>query len=320
MTQNKSIIILIAFFLSFLGVGLCQEQYASVSICQLKSNPSFYNHKLVEVTGFVSHDFEDFTLLDPACSGSPYIWLEYGGKAKSGTIYCCGGSGERTRPKELIVENVPIPLKEDGEFHKFDKLIQPPFSPDGHGSIVHATLAGRFFSGQLIKYRYYPKTANWGGYGHMGCCMLLAIQEIRSVGPQNRADLDYGASADQPDVDKEGCGYQNLTDIITIPESIKAQKLADTGGRDWVFSDPQRVAVQALAHFAKLDVQAIRHVKEVRKSQGRHVYKWKPNKTSPYMVVVSRPYVLSFYARDPGRVAWVVIAAYRLACDKGSKN
>jgi hypothetical protein len=32
------------------------------------------------------------------------------------------------------------------------------------------------------------------------------------------------------------------------------------------------------------------------------------------MVVVSRPYLLSFYAQDPGRVAWIVVAAYASTC------
>jgi hypothetical protein len=47
----------------------------------------------------------------------------------------------------------------------------------------------------------------------MGCCSLLAIQEIKSVSSQDRDDLDYGAFADQPDIDKTGCGYRDLTPI-----------------------------------------------------------------------------------------------------------
>jgi hypothetical protein len=52
-------------------------------------------------------------------------------------------------------------------------------------------------------------------------------------------------------------------------------------------------------------------LKERRKTQGRVVYEWRPAKKHViYMVVVSRPYWLSFYARDPKRVGWVVAAAY----------
>jgi len=33
------------------------------------------------------------------------------------------------------------------------------------------------------------------------------------------------------------------------------------------------------------------------------------------MVVVSRPYLLSFYAHDPRRVAWVVASADKTFCE-----
>lgn len=36
------------------------------------------------------------------------------------------------------------------------------------------------------------------------------------------------------------------------------------------------------------------------------------------MVVVSRPYWLSYYAKDPKRVSWVVLAAYESGC--GGQN
>src|SRR5215470_4042442 len=78
-----------------------EDQPAKTTVCQLKNDPAAYNHKLVEVTGFVSHDFEDFTVFDPSCPSWPAIWLEYGGKAKSGTMYCCGITADRHRPKEL---------------------------------------------------------------------------------------------------------------------------------------------------------------------------------------------------------------------------
>jgi hypothetical protein len=270
----------------------------------------------VEVTGFISHDFEDFTLYDPTCPSWLGIWLEYGGKSNSGTIYCCGGTGNRERPRELVVENIRIPLTDDQQFREFDKLIQPPFRSDRHGSIVHATLMGRFFSGKLI---HYPKLTAWGGYGHMGCCSLLAIQEVKSVDPQDRDDLDYGASPDQPDIDKTGCGYRDLTPIDPTVDLIRAQQQADVGGRDWAFDDPLHVATDALAQFAHVDASSITGLKEKRRAQGLLVYEWRPNeKADPYMVVVSRPYWLSFYARDAKRVAWVVAAAYLSSCDKNN--
>jgi len=300
--------------LNIIGLAFSQEQPTSATVCQLKSDPAGYNHKLVEVTGFVSHAFEDFTIFDPTCSSWPAVWLEYGGKAKSGTMYCCGVTADRHRPKELKVEDIAISLIDNEQFREFDKIIQPPFRSGRHGAVVHATLVGRFFSGRQIKY---PKATFWGGYGHMGCCSLLAIQEVKSVDAEDRNDLDYGASADQPDINKAGCGYRFLTPIQPTSDLIKDQQKADLGGDDWVFDDPRQVASNALARCSKSDESGIVGLKEMRRAQGRYVYEWTPaGKSETYMVVVSRPYLLSFYARDPKHVAWVVTAAYLSSCGK----
>jgi hypothetical protein len=152
----------------------------------------------------------------------------------------------------------------------------------------------------------------------MGCCSLLAIQQIKSVSPQDRDDLDYGASPDQPNIGRKRCGYSFLTPIEPAEDLIKAQQQADRGDRDWVFDDPLRVATDALVQVAHIDVPSISRLKQSRKAQGRFVYEWRPNKAETYMVVVSRPYWLAYYARDPQRVAWVVTAAYLSSC--GEKN
>lgn len=278
-----------------------------VTLCQLKNDRAAYNHKLVQVTGFVSHGFEDFTLTDPSCSSRFDVWLEYGGTAASGTMYCCGVTAARDRPQQLLVENISVPLVDDERFHQFDKLLQR--RPD---SVVRATIIGRFFSGEKSES---AGGVFWGGYGHLGCCSLLAIQQIASVDPQDREDLDYGATVDQPGGDKEGCGYKDLIDS-SGSELIQFQRRADEGERDWSFVDPGRVAIDGLARILKIDEKSITGMKETRKEQGRVVYQWRPRASRKnYMTVVSRPYLLSVYAKDPKKVAWVVMAAYEFWCD-----
>src|SRR5258708_36802628 len=121
----------------------CSEEATKVTVCQLKVDPPAYNHKLIEVTGFVSHAFEDFSLFDPACSSWPPVWLEYGGKCQSGPMYCCGVSASRSRPDELKVEDIRIPLIVNREFEDFDKAVQPPYGSVRHGAIGRVTLGGR---------------------------------------------------------------------------------------------------------------------------------------------------------------------------------
>jgi len=283
-----------------------------VTVCQLKNDPPAYNHKLIEVSGFVSHAFEDFTLFDPICSSWPAVWLEYGGTSKSGTMYCCGVTADRHRPKELVIEDIPVTLLKNEQFEQFDKAIQPPFRSGRYGAIVHATLVGRFFAGKQIEYF---KGKPWGGYGHMGCCTLLAIQEVKSTNTQYQTDLDYGASFDQPDIAKVGCGYSDLLPLQPGAELLRWQEEADSGKRDWVFDDPRRVASDVLATVAKINAASLTNIKLAREAQGRKVYKWQPpGSPDTYMVVVSRPYWLSFYSHDPKRVAWAPLAAYKSSC------
>lgn len=277
-----------------------------ISLCQLKSDPPAYNHKLVELTGFVSHGFEDFHIFDPACDSFPDPWLEYGGTRASGTIYCCGATAERSRPKPLVVEGITVDLVEDARLKEFDKLISKR-----PASVVRATIVGRFFAGELIK----TAVSFWGGYGHMGCCSLLAIQQIVSVDPHESNELDYGTEADQPDLNKECTSYKILNEFSGRDLTVKAQERADLGQEEWAFTDPERVASERLAQLLKLSDPSTIELKQTRQRQGRIIYWWRPKgKTLRYMVVVSRPYLLSFYAKDPKRVAWVLIGAYETSC------
>lgn len=207
--------------------ALCEE-HQKVDLCQLVADRGAYNHKLVEVEGFISSGFEDFTLFDPSCSSTTDIWLEYGGTARSGTMYCCGVSADRTRPKPLEIEGITVQLADDEKFHQFDRLVHR--QPD---SMVPATLVGRLFSGQRqqLSGGLLPGGYRWSGYGHMGCCSLLAIEKVFAVDPQDRKDLDYGAWPDQPDVDKLECGYQDLIPLEPYRSVIEAQGKAESGER-----------------------------------------------------------------------------------------
>jgi hypothetical protein len=279
------------------------------TVCELKNDPAAYNHKIVEITGFVSHAFEHFGISDPACSSWPDIWLEYGGTTGSNTMYCCGVTPSQKRTKSVVVENISIDLVADNQFKAFDTILSREYD-----TVVRATVVGRFFSG---KKDAFARGERYAGYGHMGCCSLLAIQQVVSVDPHASRTLDYRATPDQPDyLDKTGCGYSYLTGLDLTPEIMKAQEKADSGTDDWVFSDPQRVAANGLARLLTIDESSMKF-SLIRQAPGRMIYKWQPTKKGDsYMVVVSRPYLLSFYAKDPSRVAWVMVAAYQVGCGK----
>ena len=227
---------------------------------------------------------------------------------KSRTMYCCGVSDDRTRPQELVVEGTAVSLTTDENFDAFDKLIQT--RPD---TVVHATLVGRFFAGK--ENRFSNGKIVRRGYGHMGCCSLLAIQEIVAVAPHDREDLDYRASPDPPNIEKTGCGYQDL--VPPRPNWVKAQQTADSEGSESAFESPSQVAAVALNRLAKIDEKTLGKLKETQHSQGRVIYELKPDEgKATYMIVLSKPYLPSFCAKDPKRIAWVVIGAYKSSCEK----
>jgi hypothetical protein len=153
------------------------EDMAKVSVCQLVADPARYNHKLVQVSGTVAHGFEGFVLSDIPCTRSgDAVWLEYGGRRGSGTIFAGGPSSERRRSDSLELEGVSTSIVEDAKFERLDHLIQS--KRDTSASV---TIIGRYFSGEHIEYAASP---SWGGYGHLGGFTLLVIQQVIAVDPK----------------------------------------------------------------------------------------------------------------------------------------
>jgi len=220
-------------------------------------------------------------------------------------MYCCGVTTERTRPEPVMVEGFPIPLVVDARFKSFDKLLM------NRGSI-HASVVGRFFAGRKVESARGPD--RWRGYGHMGCCSLLMLQQVTDVDTSKRADLNYQPSPGPPDINKKGCGYDFLMDDDLFQSHIADQTAADAGQSSWLFDDPKRVATSKLAEILETDPTVIK-LRLIRTAPGRIIFQWKPTKEKDvYMIIVSRPYILSYYSKT-NKVAWVAIAAYRSSCD-----
>jgi hypothetical protein len=144
-----------------------------VSVCALQADPGEYNHKMIDIRAVVSHGFEDFTLSDPGCEPRSKVWLEYGGLVDSETEYCCGVKAGTPRGTALVVEGIATRLIDDALFRRFDGAVR------GRNHVsVRAHLIGRFYAG--LK-QHTPKGDLWGGYGHLGCCSLLVIQQVLAV-------------------------------------------------------------------------------------------------------------------------------------------
>jgi hypothetical protein len=293
-------------------ISATAEEPITTTICQLKKDPAAWNHKLVAITGFATHASHNFTVYDPNCPTWPAIWLEYGGTINSGTVNCCKTLNDRHRSQQFVVDDIPLPLTVNQQFQDFDKSIQPPLPAGQSGAVEHATLIGRFFAGQRMEDA--DNGHYWGGFGYLGCCSMLVIQEVKDPDTHWRADLDYGESNEKLDFSQPGCNLRMLLPEEQDAALMAAQRNADSGTGDWVFTDPARVAADTLARTAHIGQDAAA-MKLTHDSPGRKTYEWRSAAHSrDYMVVVSRPYWLSFYAHDPNRVAWVAVIAYESSC------
>jgi len=144
------------------------ETPIKITACQLISDRAAYNHKLVEVSGNVSVGFEDFTIYpNEGCAAKGMVWLDLGGSADPKTMYCCG---DHSRDVPIMVEDIVTPLVDDAKTRRFIKIVQSGQNADGP-----STLIGRFFSGKKL---VQPWGTFWDGYGHLGCCSLLVIQQV----------------------------------------------------------------------------------------------------------------------------------------------
>ena len=283
-----------------------------LTFCDLAANPAAFDHELIRITAFVSHGFENFTLSDPSCSEQRehfQVWLTYGGKTQSSTVYCCPGEdGREPRSRPLTVEDIQVPLQTDQTFEQFTNLLKAETD-----TTARATLVGRFFAGGKETGK---DSTYWRGYGHMGCCSLFVIQSVEAFDPHTKTGLDYSAEAGW--YEKEGCEVGSLrwlkhisvSDVSSAKFAIREQEQADSGERAWTFADSAKVAQESLKPYFEERIPTLRNVKH---APGRQVFRWRDGKKL-VVVVVTRPYWLSFYAKSQS-VAWIATMVKEGECN-----
>src|SRR5579871_4273961 len=153
-----------------------------VELCELVQNPQKYSQHWIEVRGAINLGFEDFTLRASACSTQDFrtIWLAYGGDEPTPTKSTV--NDQTRKPGTVLkVNGIPVQLLRDAKLELFKStlLARRSIAPDGsqcfdrcHFYDVTATFIGLFMAAPRVS------TASFSGYGHMGCCHLLTIQQV----------------------------------------------------------------------------------------------------------------------------------------------
>jgi hypothetical protein len=191
-TTLSSILACSCLFLASAGIAAQSptEKPQKIALCELLKDPKAWDHKLVEVTGFASHGFEDSGFSDPTCPLEiQEFWLEYGGTKLTRTKSTVQ---EVPLSQTLKIEGITTSLIDDAVFQRFDDFLHR----DGT-VMVKATVIARIFAGRLEGELTGPHA--WRGFGHMGCCSLFVVQQVLTVDDQRLPYLDYSNSYEQQD-------------------------------------------------------------------------------------------------------------------------
>ena len=156
---------------------------AKTTLCDIAANPEAFNHHLVEAHGIASHGFEASEFHDPTCRHTrPGIWMEFGGIQSTNTMYCCDVTATATRRRPLVIDGIGPPLVDDTLFRDFEKRLRTDGPPKEQVATTGATLRGIVFAHQV---RWSKNGASfWGGYGHMGCCILFVVTQVVALDPE----------------------------------------------------------------------------------------------------------------------------------------
>lgn len=184
MPQFFAILVSLLFLASLAGLG---QTPVKVKLCDLVREPEKCTRQWVEVTGTVDLAFEDFSLRTQDC-GQVHrgIWLAYGGDEPTPTP-STANDNVRKPGSVLKVKGIPVQLQRDANLRLFqDRLSARRLrTPDGFQCDRDCRLyeVTATFIGLFVAATEYPNNplSPLLGYGHLGCCHLLAIRRVIAV-------------------------------------------------------------------------------------------------------------------------------------------
>ena len=299
------------------------------TVCQLRSSPAEFDHKLIRVNAYLSLGFEEAGMHDPFCQASSstnqrsshdeerHFWVEFADHADH--------------------EGVKgfLPLVDDAQLRKFFDVLN-----QRDGQMPRAVLIGTFYAAKTPEDTEVGKISFLSGYGHMGCCHLFVVSQVESVETQYLADLDYSPYWSTPEprscyshetysvpTDAEtrswqkqandGAGLWRLDPMSVAKEQLDAMRIGrfkDTGWLDWeheIPEDPER----ARYFLASPDARPTETLVEASSQSFRKTYEFiTPDRKARLIIVVARPYWLEELAGSSAKVIWAPVASARMTC------
>ncbi len=184
----------------------------------------------------------------------------------------------------------------------------------GHTSMLRATLIGKYFAGRPTK------TASGetirAGYGPKGCCSLLIIEEVGTVGTDVEEPVDFSASASGPLKQPKDCTVSELP----VPSRDEEDRLLRESLKEEFayLHDPKQVASRAIAEREGIAVEQVEvRLKSESITATTAAYRWlAPDGTKSYFIALDRPYWLLPTAVSGDAVIWVPKSIVKTECSR----
>ncbi len=293
-----------------------QERPFDTTPCGLLLHPDKYEEGLVSVEGLLIVGPDEFTLHDANCGdANGRIWLQFGGGVASpGQSNPSRGTSGRPR----TVEGLELPLTRDRDFDTMQELLRTA-QKSGKTKMLRATLIGKYFPGKPTK--TLSGEAMRSGYGRMGCCSLLVIEEVAKVASELEEPVDFSpVSAVSSRSLVRGCTVSQ----VQLPPQEDEDQLERTSLEEeyQYLHDPKKVAARAIAVQESLEADAVeKHVQADSTSASLASYTWNSaDGSTSYRIVVNKPYWLLKTAAKGDVVIWAPKQMTRTKCasDKNS--
>jgi hypothetical protein len=286
-----------------------QERPFDTTACALTQHPDKYNEGFVSVEGLITVGPEEFMLHDANCGDEHgKIWLEFGGGVES-PANAANAHAAKNRPQTF--ESLELPLTRDRDFDALQKLLKAA-GKTGRTRMLRATLIGKYFAGHPTK------TASGesirAGYGPKGCCSLLIIEEVGTVGTDIEDPVDFSASPSGSLKPPKDCTVSELPVPSREDEDRLLRKSLE---EEFAYlHDAKQVVAHAIAEREGIGVdEAEPRLKADSVTATTAAYKWlAPDGMKSYFITVDKPYWLLQTAVSGDAVIWVPKSITKTEC------
>ena len=210
-----------------LGANLAfAQEPLETSLCAVAKDPKSFDGKTIRVRGTFHVSFEVFTVSEKGCDIENGAWVAFGGDVP-GIVTSLANDNMRRPGVDVTVGGTPYGIKKDEKFRRLYALLAARHGEEAMYRVT-ATVTGVFLSGD--EQNGGDGKARFGGYGHLGCCSLLVIQEVGGASSVPSATMEvHGVVLDPKG--KPLAGFKVFDDVLGGLPPQRQESVTDEHGQ-----------------------------------------------------------------------------------------